>query len=118
MNGTTTTEQASEKHVAFLELVISERFDEVPPREKLPTSKIAVGAMIDKLRKERQPLPPTEQQLDELTGLASQLGISLIAGQDRAAVNRQLFDLRKRVNSAAWTAASAEADAAIAELFG
>ena len=118
MSGTTTTEPASEKHISFLELVISERFDEVPSRDRLPSTKLAVGAMIDKLRKERPPLAATEAQVEELKSLADQLGISIVAKEDRAGINRQLFDLRKRLNSAAWTQATAEADEAITALFG
>jgi len=108
---------ATEEHVSFLELVISERFEDVPSREQLPQGKRAVSAMIESLRK-RPSLPATDSQIDELKALADSAGISVIAREDRAGVNRQLFDLRKRVNSVAWQAAKVQAEAEIEQLFG
>ena len=114
----TTTTPASEQHLAFLEMIISERFDEVPSRDRLPSEKRAVSAMIDQLRASRPPLPATEEQLDELKSLADQAGISIVARDDRAGVNRQLHELRRRVNSVVWQAAKQQADAEIEALFG
>lgn len=114
---TTTQEPASEAQLSYLELVMSERMDVIPERDQLPTSKLAVGAMIEQVRSRYEPLPATDGQVEELQQLASQVGITIIAGNDRATVNRQIHNLRRRANSVAWSTAKAEADAALESLF-
>ena len=111
------TKFATDEQLDYFEVLWSERTDADFDREKFAgrTSREMSALIQQAMRKPS--LPVTDAVSDEIVALSQQLGITVVVQPDRARANRQLRDLRTRVNRAEWNEALKTADGELDELF-
>lgn len=116
MTSTTFEKPASPPQLTYLAAIWSERSDAPFPYDAMAarTSR-EVSALIQTALK-KAALPCTDEQGDEIVALSRELGITVVVQADRAAANRQLRDLRTKVNRKEWNAALSVADAELDSL--
>ena len=109
---------ASAAQLDFFAALWAERTDEPFDRTKFEKRTSRDLSALIRRAMQRPALPATDEQGDEIHQLAQQLGVQIVVAADRAGANRQLRDLRTKINRAEWNGALAEADAELDALLG